>query len=71
MTNVVLILAVLDIALMTVLVILLRIPPLARRLTTMLVAHGYWRPTWPTIGGLIPVLLLALVGAFWGLVLLL
>ncbi|MEU1210152.1 hypothetical protein [Nocardia sp. NPDC005825] len=71
MTNLVLVLAVLDIVVMTVLVIVYRIPPLSRMLQKMLVAHGYWRPTWPTTSSVIPPLLLVLVGALWGLVLLL
>ncbi|UGT44631.1 hypothetical protein LTV02_15095 [Nocardia yamanashiensis] len=71
MTNLILVLAVLDIVAMTVLVIVHRIPPLYRRLQTALVAQGYWRSTWPSTRTMIPPLLLALVGVLWGLVLLL
>lgn len=71
MTNLVLVLAVLDIVVMAVLVIVYRIPPLSRRVQAMLVAQGVWQPTWPAVGRVIPLLLLALVGALWGLILLL
>ncbi|MEV4236125.1 hypothetical protein ACIBJI_35560 [Nocardia sp. NPDC050408] len=68
MTNLVLVLAVLDIALMTILIIVYRIPRLSRSLQTMPVAQRYWRPNWPELRGMIPLLLLVLVGVLWGLI---
>ncbi|MGV9613950.1 hypothetical protein [Nocardia xishanensis] len=71
MTNLVLVLAVLDAALMALLIIVYRIPPLSRRLQTMPVVQRYWRPNWPEIRRMIPLLLLVLTGVLWGLVILL
>lgn len=71
MTNLLLVLAVLDIALMTVLIVVYRIPPLSRRLQATTVVQRYWRPTWPELRTMIPPALLILTGIFWGLAILL
>ncbi|MFE3102338.1 hypothetical protein [Nocardia tengchongensis] len=67
MTNLLLVLAVLDIASMTILIIIYRIPPLSRRLQATAVVQRYWRPGWPDLRTTIKPLVLVLAGVLLGL----
>ncbi|MFE3755312.1 hypothetical protein ACFXO9_13485 [Nocardia tengchongensis] len=67
MTNLLLVLAVLDIASMTTLIIIYRIPPLSGRLQATAVVQRYWRPGWPDLRTMIKPLVLVLMGVLLGL----
>ncbi|MFF0610760.1 hypothetical protein ACFYUD_19045 [Nocardia tengchongensis] len=67
MTNPLLVLAILDIALMTILIIIYRIPPLSRRLQATAVVQRYWRPGWPDLRTMIMPLVLVMTGVLVGI----
>ncbi|MRH89113.1 hypothetical protein GFY24_16930 [Nocardia sp. SYP-A9097] len=71
MINLVLILAILDIGLMSVLVVIYWIPPLYRLIGDIPLVQRYWRANWGHPRSLIPFLILAGVAILWGLVYLL
>ncbi|WP_157574236.1 hypothetical protein [Nocardia jejuensis] len=62
MTNVLVGLAVLDVAVMMLLIIAYRIPPLAHKLQATAAMQRFWRANWPTFRSVIP--WLVLVGTF-------
>ncbi|WP_330182600.1 hypothetical protein OHB26_02410 [Nocardia sp. NBC_01503] len=67
MINLVLILAVMDIAAMTVLIVIYWIPPLYRRLNDIPLIKRYWRESWGGPRVLIPLLVLAGIALLGGL----
>ncbi|WP_405486022.1 hypothetical protein [Nocardia sp. NBC_00511] len=70
MTNVYLILAMVDIALSMILIVVYRIPPLTRAVTNSRVMQRYWQPTWPALRTVLPFLILALIALLWAFMLL-